>query len=96
MPRLLRLTAAKEALIRPVPRIARRSSPRPGRSSLITSAPRSPSNAAQYGPAMTRDRSRTRIPFSMATHGAAALVGSQGCSHGHRKSAILPERREAR
>src|ERR671935_513807 len=40
------------------------SSPLPGSSILITSAPMSPSNIAQYGPARTRVRSRTRIPFS--------------------------------
>ena len=45
MPRLLRFTDANAALI-PLPRMARKSSPRPGRSSLITSAPRSPISMA--------------------------------------------------
>src|SRR3989442_6790558 len=40
------------------------SSPLPGSSILMTSAPMSPSSIAQYGPARTRVRSRTRIPFS--------------------------------
>src|SRR6266851_4780564 len=65
MPRLLRLMAPKDALIPLRPRSTRRSSPRGGRSTLITSAPRSPRRVAQYGPAMTRERSRTRMPSSM-------------------------------
>src|ERR1700690_2139056 len=40
------------------------SSPAPGRSILITSAPRSPSIWAQVGPARTRVRSNTRRPFN--------------------------------
>src|SRR6266508_7033467 len=40
------------------------SSPRPGSSILITSAPMSPSIIEQNGPASTRVRSRTRIPAS--------------------------------
>src|SRR5271169_1726629 len=40
------------------------SSPAPGRSILITSAPRSPSICAQVGPARTRVRSNTRSPFN--------------------------------
>src|SRR5262245_41440676 len=64
MPRLPRLIAAKVALI-PLPRQARRSSPRPGRSTLMTSAPRSAIRVAQYGPAMTRERSSTRMPSSI-------------------------------
>src|SRR5665213_2616085 len=39
------------------------SSPAPGRSILITSAPRSPSICAQVGPARTRVRSNTRRPL---------------------------------
>src|SRR6185436_13233655 len=42
----------------PQPRV---SSPAPGRSTLITSAPRSPRFCAAQGPARTRDRSSTRI-----------------------------------
>ena len=40
------------------------SSPAPGGSTLITSAPRSPSIWAHSGPASTRVRSRTRMPSS--------------------------------
>src|SRR5579859_134964 len=40
------------------------SSPVPGRSTLITSAPRSPSSIAAYGPASTRARSSTCTPAS--------------------------------
>src|SRR5262245_33823495 len=65
MPRLPRLIAAKVALI-PLPRHTRRSSPRPGRSTLITSAPRSAMSVVQYGPAITRERSSTRMPSSIA------------------------------
>src|SRR5262245_28411639 len=64
MPRFPRLIAAKVALI-PLPRQARRSSPRPGRSTLMTSAPRSAISVAQYGPAITRERSSTRMPSSI-------------------------------
>src|SRR5258705_11265943 len=39
-----------------------RSPPPPRRSIRMTSAPRSASNAAQYGPAMYRPKSRTRTP----------------------------------
>src|ERR1700744_3729517 len=45
----------------PKPRV---SSPAPGRSILITSAPRSASICTQVGPASTRVRSNTRRPFS--------------------------------
>src|SRR5262249_11934293 len=41
---------------------ARVSSPSPGRSTLITSAPRSPSIMVQYGPESTLVRSSTRMP----------------------------------
>src|SRR6266404_3688462 len=64
MPRLPRLIAANAALI-PLPRQARRSSPRPGRSTFTTSAPRSAMSVAQYGPAITRERSSTRMPSSI-------------------------------
>ena len=43
---------------------ARVSSPPSGRSTLITSAPRSPSSIAASGPASTREKSATRIPSS--------------------------------
>src|SRR5437667_464671 len=62
---LLRLTDMKYVDSSPAnggqPRV---SSPLPGSSILMTSAPMSPSSIAQYGPARTRVRSRTRIPFS--------------------------------
>src|SRR5438093_13014012 len=64
MPRFTRLIAANVALIL-LPRHARRSSPRPGRSTFITSAPRSAISVAQYGPAITRERSSTRMPSSI-------------------------------
>lgn len=38
-----------------------------GGSTLITSAPRSPSSMVQNGPAMTLDRSRTLTPSSGST-----------------------------
>ena len=38
------------------------SSPDPGDSTLITSAPKSPSSIVQYGPARFRDRSSTLVP----------------------------------
>ncbi len=43
---------------------ARVSSPPSGRSTLMTSAPRSPSSIAASGPASTREKSATRIPSS--------------------------------
>src|SRR5262250_1975786 len=81
MPRLLRLMAAKEALIPFFPRRTRRSSPRGGRSTLTTSAPRSARKAAQYGPAMTRERSRTRMPSSrLMTGSPCSLSLRYGCT----------------
>ena len=64
--RLLRLTLLKYAVsVRPTRRPQSRvSSPRPGCSTLITSAPRSPSTMPQVGPANTRERSSTRTPSS--------------------------------
>src|SRR6202795_5296003 len=64
MERLLRLVDKKYADISPTnggphPRAW---SPIPGRSTLITSAPRSPSSMAQYGPASASVISTTRIP----------------------------------
>ena len=43
---------------------ARLSSPLPGRSSLMTSAPKSASSWAAHGPASTRAMSSTRTPAS--------------------------------
>src|SRR5437016_5686437 len=59
MPRLFRLIAANVALI-PLPRHARRSSPR------------SAISVAQYGPAITRERSSTRTPSSIV--GGSATI----------------------
>src|SRR5499426_3186841 len=60
---LLRLTDMKYVASPPVkggqPRV---SSPLPGSSTLITSAPMSPRDMAQKGPASTRVRSMTRMP----------------------------------
>src|SRR3972149_11392082 len=59
----------------------RRSSPTPSRSTLTTSAPRSPSTIVQYGPASTREKSSTRIPSrarltaSPLWHQVVALFG---------------------
>src|SRR5262247_1324835 len=62
---LLRLTDMKYVASPPAkggqPRV---SSPLPGSSILITSAPMSPSDMAQKGPARTRVRSITRMPDS--------------------------------
>src|SRR4029450_5484727 len=69
IPRLPRLMAANAALI-PLPRQARRSSPRPGRSTFTTSAPRSAMRVAQEGPAIPRERSRTRTPSSIMASSA--------------------------
>src|SRR5499425_1605697 len=81
MPRLLRLMAAKEALIPFFPRRTRRSSPRGGRSTLTTSAPRSARKAAQYGPAMTRERSRTRMPSRRLMTGSPCSLSLRcGCT----------------
>ena len=46
---------------------ARVSSPPSGRSTLTTSAPRSPSSIVASGPASTREKSATRMPSSGAT-----------------------------
>src|ERR1700730_13253654 len=67
---LLRLTERKYVASPPVkggqPRV---SSPLPGSSTLMTSAPMSPSDIEQNGPASTRVRSMTRMPAS----------GGRGC-----------------
>ena len=66
--RLLRFTARKAV---PMPWLAgdshlRASSPPTGRSTLITSAPKSPSSWVQNGPAMFCVRSRTVMPLRMS------------------------------
>ena len=55
---------------------ARVSSPPPGRSTLITSAPRSPSVIAANGPASTREKSATRRPSSGAQSASARSLVS--------------------
>src|SRR5688572_9114992 len=58
---------------------ARESSPFPGRSTLITSAPRSARFWVAQGPASTRVRSRTRTPSRMRRFGGTgfnAIVGT--------------------
>src|SRR2546425_2304162 len=63
--RLLRFTAMKYVASPPTNGGQRRvSSPLPGSSTLMTSAPISPSIIVQKGPARTRVRSRTRAPAS--------------------------------
>src|SRR5256885_1872681 len=52
---------------------SRVSSPRPGCSTLTTSAPRSASAMAHMGPASTRERSRTRTPSSGREEGGALM-----------------------
>src|SRR5258707_2710271 len=67
LPRLAEVKYAESLLSRPAlsftqggPK-ARESSPEPGRSTLITSAPRSARFCPAQGPASTRERSRTRM-----------------------------------
>src|SRR5437879_6326273 len=75
MPRLLRLLTRYPA---DSPSLCgghvRDSPPTPGSSTLITSAPRSPSSAPQYGPASTRERSTTRMPSRDSGVGGAVGV----------------------
>ena len=51
-------------------------SPPSGRSTLMISAPRSARIIAQYGPAKTRERSRTRTPFRGPSIGAAIVISA--------------------
>src|SRR5581483_10533597 len=85
IPRLLRFTAANTALMPPRParpRQSRRSSPRPGRSTLMTSAPRSARSMAQYGPATTREQSSTRMPARSAGVSGARAPGAASLTAG--------------
>src|SRR5215471_5115864 len=82
MPRLPRLTWRYMA---PTPSdvtgVIHRSSPPSTRSTRITSAPRSASNAPQYGPAMYRPKSTTRVPSSTPMDrppSPPATVGQRG------------------
>src|SRR5262249_4394105 len=76
MPRLLRFIVT---YIAPIPSsligATQRSSPPPMRSMRITSAPRSARSAAQYGPAMYRPKSSTRMPSSTLVMAAAVYRG---------------------
>src|SRR6266853_5312760 len=49
-----------------------------GGSSLMTSAPRSPSSIVQYGPARAWVRSRTRIPSRGSDGGVGTASGASG------------------
>src|SRR5215813_2946742 len=75
MPRLLRL---KRRYAAPSPSRyggqVRDSSPLPVSSTLMTSAPRSPSNAPHQGPAITRERSTTRMPSRASGKGVMAAT----------------------
>src|SRR5581483_1529025 len=76
--RLFRLKARKSAPSEPQVggAQARVSSPRPGRSTLTTSAPRSPRIWVQYGPATFCVRSRTASPASADTAPSIAPAGA--------------------
>src|SRR5512142_117594 len=65
-------------------------SPPTGCATLITRAPRSASVIVQYGPARTRDRSRTRTPSS----GAEGSVGFIGSRDAKRSGEFRQARRE--
>src|SRR5712692_5716936 len=70
LPRLAEVKYAESLVSRPCRSLthggpkARESSPLPGRSTLMTSAPRSARDCAAHGPASTRDRSMTLMPAS--------------------------------
>src|SRR5216684_742265 len=96
--RLPRLTDRKYVLSAPSPAGTNGgpqclvSSPAPGRSTLITSAPRSPRSIAAYGPASTRARSSTCTPVSGPAIASFPVPGGwlrRGCRqrgrrhHGH-------------
>ena len=74
--RLLRLTARKYTASSPANGGPQRrvSSPVPGRSTLITSAPRSARIIVASGPARIRVRSRTRTPASGRASGGGAVM----------------------
>src|SRR5262245_4836727 len=80
MPRLLRLKSRYAA---PSPSRyggqVRDSSPLPVSSTLMTSAPRSASSAPHHGPAMTRERSSTRIPSRARGKGVMAATIMRPC-----------------
>src|SRR6267143_1802543 len=76
MDRLLRLAARKYADSLPTtggPQ-PRDWSPVPGRSTLITSAPKSPSSMAQYGPASASVISTTRIESRKVSTGSTLVL----------------------
>src|SRR5512145_192308 len=61
------------------------SSPRSGSSTLITSAPMSPSSIVQNGPASTRVRSMTFSPSSAGICGTCRSVAPSRGARGERK-----------
>src|SRR5271156_6374452 len=104
MLRLLRFTARKYADSFPTkggPH-PRDWSPTPGRSTLITSAPKSPSSIAQYGPARASVISTTRIPSRMfftphiiADRDGFPRTPSHAKHHQHGLAGFFPLRRPA-
>src|SRR3954447_1026251 len=85
MPRLPRL---HWRYIAPMPSevtgVIQRSSPPSTRSTRMTSAPRSASSAPQYGPAMYRPKSTTRVPSSTPTTGPPFVRWSAYGTRGRR------------
>ena len=79
MPRLLRIDRGR-ARAHPPARGARKSSPRPGRSSLITSAPRSPTEAwrcrGRRSHASSRGRERPSSMAGRSVHGGVTVVAA--------------------
>src|SRR6185503_6002633 len=71
---------------------SRVSSPVPGISTLMMSAPWSPSMSVQYGPARARVRSRTRIPSSAPAAGEVT-GGEYRCDDGGAASALSADHR---
>src|SRR5436190_10516660 len=94
MQRLLRLTTFHQS---PTPSrgsfhaMLRSESPPLGRSTLMTSAPKSARYRAQLGPASTVDRSSTRRPASAAP----SAIGSEQ-PLGHRETSITKQRSSRR
>ena len=70
----------------------RRSSPTPGRSTLITSAPKSASICVSMFPAARRARSSTRRPESGEPEPSSNAVGSVTCSSFPQTRALDPGR----
>src|SRR6266542_5398357 len=66
----------------------RDSSPLPVSSTLMTSAPRSASRAPHQGPAMTRERSMTRMPSSARGKAVMASLYLSSQALGHQQAAL--------